>query len=215
MKFILFVEGHTEDKALPAFLKRWLDPKLDFPVGIQTVRFDGWPDLWQSAAKKAKMYLKGSSKDKIIAVISLLDLYGPTIYPVHLTGIDERVAWGKRELENQVKEEKFFHCFAVHEVEAWLLSQPDLFPLGVRNAFPGKIVDPETVNFDEPPAKLLDRLYRQHTKHPYKKVINGRDLFSRLDPDRACEKCPQLQDLLDTMLRLARERGPVPRRQGE
>ena len=47
MKFILFVEGHTEDKALPAFLKRWLDPRLESPVGIQTVRFDGWPELFE------------------------------------------------------------------------------------------------------------------------------------------------------------------------
>ena len=44
MKFILFVEEHTEDKALPAFLKRWLDRRLESPVGIQTVRFSGWPD---------------------------------------------------------------------------------------------------------------------------------------------------------------------------
>jgi hypothetical protein len=38
MKFILFVEGYTEDKALPQFLKKWLDPQLPNPVGIQTVR---------------------------------------------------------------------------------------------------------------------------------------------------------------------------------
>lgn len=40
MRFILFCEGHTECKALPAFLKRWLDPKLSSPVGIKPVRFD-------------------------------------------------------------------------------------------------------------------------------------------------------------------------------
>jgi hypothetical protein len=28
MKFVLFVEGYTEKKALPEFLKRWLDPRL-------------------------------------------------------------------------------------------------------------------------------------------------------------------------------------------
>ena len=35
MKFVLFVEGHLEDKALAAFLKRWLDSRLE-PQG--TVR---------------------------------------------------------------------------------------------------------------------------------------------------------------------------------
>lgn len=45
MKFVLFVEGHTEQKAVPSFLKRWLDPRLRQPVGIRTVRFDGWGEL--------------------------------------------------------------------------------------------------------------------------------------------------------------------------
>ncbi len=45
MKFILFVEGYTEDKVLPQFLKKWLDPRLTQPVGIKTVRFEGWQEL--------------------------------------------------------------------------------------------------------------------------------------------------------------------------
>ena len=204
MKFILFVEGHTEDKALPAFLKRWLDPRLESPVGIQTVRFDGWPELFRDAAQKAKMHLNGPSKDKIIAVISLLDLYGPTFYPADLTERDKRYLWAKQMIEDKVNEKNFYQFFAVHEVEAWLLSQPVIFPANIRNAFPDKIAKPETVNFDEPPAKLLDRLYQQHTKRTYKKVVNGRDLFSRLDPAIAYEKCPRLRELLDKMLALAR-----------
>lgn len=206
MKFILFVEGHTEDKALPAFLKRWLDPRLESPVGIQTVRFDGWPELFRDAEQKAKMHLNGPSKDKIIAVISLLDLYGPTFYPADITERDKRYLWAKQMIEDKVKEKNFFQFFAVHEVEAWLLSQPEIFPASVRNALPGKVVTPETVNFDEPPAKLLDKLYRQHTKRIYKKVVNGKELFGKLDPAVAYEKCPRLRELLDTMLDLARNR---------
>jgi hypothetical protein len=158
MKFVLFVEGHTEDKALPVFLKRWLDPKLEAPVGIQTVRFDGWSELFRDVAQKAKMHLNGPSKDKIIAV---------------------------------------------HEVEAWLLSQTDIFPPNIRKAFPGKVAKPETVNFNEPPAKLLDRLYKQYIKRNYKKTVNGRELFSQLDPAVAYEKCPHLREMLDKMLDLA------------
>jgi hypothetical protein len=44
MKFILFVEGQTERGSAAAFLKRWLDPQLRQPIGIQPVSFDGYAD---------------------------------------------------------------------------------------------------------------------------------------------------------------------------
>ncbi|WP_104984498.1 DUF4276 family protein [Sorangium cellulosum] len=73
----------------------------------------------------------------------------------------------------------------------------------VRAALPGKCAHPETVNFDTPPAKLLERLYRDKLKRGYKKVIDGTNLFRALDPDVAYGKCPYLKLLLDDMLALA------------
>ena len=75
MKFVLFVEGYTEEKALPSFLKRWLDPRLEKPVGIQTVRFDGWAEMVRDSPKRAKNSLN-TPKGDVIAVVALLDLYG-------------------------------------------------------------------------------------------------------------------------------------------
>ena len=205
MRFILFVEGYTEDKALPAFLKRWLDARLMKPVGIRVVRFEGWPELVKDVAKKAKMHLNGPCKEAIIAVISLLDLYGPTFYPETSKESSQRYDWAKQYMEQLVSEQKFFQFFAVHEVEAWLLSDPEIFPQKVKNAFPKKIDRPETVNFTEPPAKLLERLYSLHTHRSYKKVVHGRELFGKLNPEIASQKCPRLRELLDKMLELARE----------
>lgn len=205
MKFILFVEGYTEDKTLPQFFKKWLDPKLNNPVGIKTVRFEGWRELVKDAPLKAKMHLNGPAKDDIVAVISLLDLYGPTFYPNSLTECKERYDWAKEYIEKKVDQPKFFQFFAVHEVEAWLLSQPDIFPSIVKKAFPKNIQNPEMVDFDEPPAKLLERLYSLHTSRSYKKVVNGKELFSKLDPDVAYQKCFKLQELLDKMLDLAKK----------
>jgi hypothetical protein len=207
MKFVLFVEGYTEDKALPKFLKRWLDPRLDKPVGIKTVRFEGWAELVKDSVQKALMHLNGPDKEEIIAVIALLDLYGPTFYPKKLTSADERYEWAKRDLEKKVGHPKFHQFFAVHETEAWLLANPDLFPIEVKRALPIKSARPETVNFDEPPAKLLERLYELKIGRRYKKVTNGRELFGRLDPSVAYGKCPRLKELLDVMLELAEEAG--------
>ncbi len=157
----------------------------------------------KDAPKKAEMHLNGPAKDDIIAVISLLDLYGPTFYPDNLTKCKERYDWAKKDIEKKVNQPNFFQFFAVHELEAWLLSQPDIFPLKVKDAFPKKIQNPEIVNFDEPPAKLLDKIFRKHTSRSYKKVVNGKELFGKLDPDVAYQKCSKLQELLDKMLDLA------------
>jgi hypothetical protein len=205
MRFILFVEGYTEDRALPKFLKKWLDPKLDTPIGIRTVRFEGWTELVKDAPLKAKMHLNGPYKSDIIAVISLLNLYGPTFYPNHLKQYNERYEWAKNYIEGNVNHPKFLQFFAVHEVEAWLLSQPELFPAKVKKAFPQKITNPETVNSNEPPAKLLESLYRRNVNRSYKKVVNGKELFGKLDPNIAYQKCPKLKDLLDKMLALAQQ----------
>jgi Domain of unknown function (DUF4276) len=155
VKFVLFVEGHTEQKAVPSFLKRWLDPRLGQPVGIKSVRFDGWPELVRDVAVKADMHLRSAD---VIAVVSLLDLYGPTFYPRSANTSLERQRWGKSHIEGKVNNLKFLHAFAVHETEAWLLSDRKNFPRAVCDLLPPKCETPEQVNFDEPPAYVLNRL---------------------------------------------------------
>jgi hypothetical protein len=66
---------------------------------------------------------------------------------------------------------------------------------------------PETVNFNEPPSYLLDRLYREALKKKYKKVANGSDLFSKLDPRVVHEKCPYFKYLCDDLVELAKDKG--------
>lgn len=201
MKIILFVEGHTEKKAIPSFLKRWLDPRLSKPVGIKSVRFDGWPELVKDSRTKANLYL---SEDNVIAVIALLDLYGPTIYPNDKGATTERYEWAKEHLERNVDRTNFFQFFAVHEVEAWLLSDPSIFPREIEPSVQKISKSPEEINNTAPPAKRLNEIYRKQTKRNYKKVTYGQDLFSKLDPNVAYEKCPYLRELLDTMLKMAR-----------
>lgn len=204
MKFILFVEGHTEKKALSGFLKRWIDPRLEQRVGLQVVRFKGWPELIKDSPKKAKMYLNDND---VIAVFALLDLYGPTIYPDDKQSASERYEWAKKHLEKKVDDHRFHQYFAVHETEAWLLSNPDLFPTVIKNALPARAQNPEEINFDQPPSKLLGKLYREKIRHTYKKVVHGKELFDKLDPEVAYQKCLRLKHLLDDMLKMANEAG--------
>lgn len=206
MKFVLFVEGETERKVLPNLLKKWLDPQLPHSARarIDAINLGGWSKLVNEAPDKARIHLNSPQKHEIIAVISLLDLYGPTFpYPKSVTTYQERYAWAKDNMEEKVNQPKFFQFFAVHELEAWLLSDPTVFPHGIQKAFPAKIKLPEFINCDEPPAKLLERLYPLHCRREYKKTAYGSELFSKLDPKTAYDKCRYLKAMLDKMLELA------------
>lgn len=205
MKFILFVEGYTEQKALADFLKRWLDAKLPQRVGIKVVRFEGCAELWRDTPQKAGLYLNGPDKADILGVISLLDLYGPNFYPPDKKTAQERYAWGKSMMEAKVGLPKFRQFFAVHETEAWLLSNPEIFPAAVRKTLTGKTAQPESINFELPPAKLLQKTYRDRVNRTYKKITDGKLLFDKLDPAHAYEKCPRLQEMLDEMLKMAND----------
>ena len=207
MKFVLLVEGDTEKQAAAAFLKRWLDPQLTQRVGMQVVRFTGWAEMARKLVAKAQKFLDAPDQADIIAVIGLLDLYGPDFYPGHVTSAQARHAWGVQYFQQSVARERFRMFFAVHEFEAWLLSQPEIFAAEVRRALPGKIAQPEKVDFDEPPAKLLNALYNRRLKQNYKKVTDGKDLFARLDPAIAINKCPYLKTMLEEMLTLAKAAG--------
>jgi hypothetical protein len=204
MKFVLFVEGHTEKRVLSELLKRWLDLRLPQKVGISTVRFEGWGDYYSEIPTRVGMSLSGKTGNDVIAAIGLLDLYAPDFpYPKGKTAAAGRYAWAKKHLEERVGHPRFRLHFAVHETEAWLLADPEILPREVRKALPGRCSHPETVDFDEPPAKLLSRLYREKAGRGYRKLIDGADLFRSLSPDRARERCPALKALLDDMLALA------------
>jgi Domain of unknown function (DUF4276) len=205
MKFVLFVEGHTERLAVPQFLKRWLDPRLARPVGIKPVRFEGWKEYVKDIPKKVALHLSGTAGADVVACIGLLDLYGPTFYPERMVDAAARLAWAKDDLEKRVDNPRFRQYFAVHELEAWLLAAPAVLPRELRNSLPKS--PPETVNFLEPPARLLDRLYLSRLDRRYRKTIDGTNLFRALDPAVAYAKCPNLKLLLDDMLRIGTEAG--------
>jgi len=211
MKFILFVEGETEKKVLPSILRKWLDARLNDNVGIQTVKFSGFSEMIKDdVKKKVLLHLNGPGKEKIIAVISILDLYGPNktaFYPPEKRNRDDRYAWGKKHMEDLVNHPKFHQFFAVHETEAWLFSDPVIFPPSLKNDVEARSRKPEEINFDHPPASLLDSFYLQREKRPYKKIVDGMALFEKLEPDTVYQKCPRFRELLDTMLSLAKEAG--------
>jgi hypothetical protein len=203
VKFILLVEGDSERKTIRPFLKRWLDRRLSRPVRIDAVNLNGFGDFWRHAPKRAQKYVDDPRQADIF-VFGLLDLAGPNFFPAGLTSAQERENWAVAEIERKVNRPcRFRMFFAVHEFEAWILSQPKLLPFDPPKTALNRMQNPESVNFDESPSKLLDRLYRDNGRGNYKKITYGVQLFGKLDPEVAYAKCPHLKDLLDAMLALA------------
>lgn len=198
----MFVEGQTERNAIAEFVKRGLDPKLTQPVGISVVAFEGFGEYLSKVKDRVERYLTGKQGREIIAAIGLIDLYGPEIFPAGLSPT-QRVAWGKSELEQRVGHPRFRQYFAVHETEAWLLAHKEVLPRSVAEALPSRCSQPEAVNTNEPPSKLLGRLYQHHLSRPYKKVVDGKRLFLDCDPNIVAAKCPHFSQMLTDLEQLA------------
>lgn len=200
MRFIIFVEGETEQKAIRDFFKRYLDHHINPNIGLRMVLLKGGDHFNRKIEKRAKMHLNGPNSNKIIGVIGLLDLYGADF----LSGnkAEEKITSGKNDFEKRVNHPKFKMFFAVHELEAWLLSDPKIFPQKIQKEIES-MKEPEKVNFRLPPAKRLQNLYRDKLGKGYKKVVDGATLFKQLDPQIAYQKCPQFKKLMDAMVEMA------------
>ena len=213
MKFLLIVEGYTEHSAVPDFLRRWLHSRDSLPktkkVGINVTNLKGGgKELFDRIVSKAEYYLKGGGQDPtIIAVLGMLDLCNPSFdelwNPNGLSAADERYEWAVKHISDRVNHNQFRMFFAVHEVEAWLLSQPKNLRVKLSKPDREKCERPEEINFITPPSKLLNQRYSRDLKKNYKKIVDGNQLFSKLEPDVAYDKCPYLRKMLDEMESLA------------
>ena len=207
MKFILFVEGSTEKQGAVKLIRRWLDKKLEPKrVGVRPINLKGAGNFAREIPRKAPLHLEGSDRHKVIAVIGLLDLHGANIVPGTSSNPEDLCRQGKSKIEKAVNHDKFRMFFAVHDVEAWILSQPEILPTPVAADLRG-IASPEKIDLETPPAKMLERLFLKHTKTSYRKVVDGEKLFDELDPEVAYQKCPHLRLMLDEMLELAKRAG--------
>ena len=82
--------------------------------------------------------------------------------------MSERYEWAVNDFESKVGR-GFRMFFAVHETEAWLLSQPEIFPASAQERLEKYKKRPEAVNFTKPPSKRIEEAYDRK----YRKTIDG------------------------------------------
>jgi hypothetical protein len=170
-------------------------------VGIIPVKFQGVSNYLDDLAQKVSLYLDNNRAN---FVFGLVDLYGIPPDRIDLspwTTVQEKVKAARaymRALVPLQHQDRFRQHFAVHEVEAWLLAYPEQWPKKVRRQLTKR--PPEQVNFNQPPAKLLKRILGGH----FKKTTTAMNLFPRVDPQIAIDRCPYLRLLMEDLLRVAR-----------
>ncbi len=200
MKFVGVVEGQTEKEILRPFLQKWLRSQSEPGHAIQLVCTKGNSKFVKQLVDVVKEN-RTAPGHLPVAVFGLLDYQGLSMsYPRTCTTLGERCEWAKTHFESQVNDARFKMFFAVHDIEAWLFSQPKIFPGQIPSRLPRDMERPESINSNNPPSKLLESLYRKHVNHEYDKRVDGIRLFHKLDPMTAGLKCPQLQALLDDIL---------------
>lgn len=195
MKIVLLAEGDTE-RAAREHLKRFLDGRAGSKakVGLQTSIFDGGLDE-KGVRGRAQLFL---ADDTVLGVIALTDLY-----PQWRGGPEE----AKRTIRSWLPDDPRCHVHvAKHDFEAWLLHgwQAIIKQSGVAsNPKPwGK--HPENINHNNPPAHRLWELFQQgKPPRKYKKPIDGKKLFERLNLEEVGAVCPEFKAFLNTLLQLA------------
>ena len=199
MTVILLVEGDTET-ALKAKLKAFLDERAtaeNKPKGALRTK-----DIITLNPAKLKGRVRLELRDpKVTAVIGLID-----VYP-HFKSAAE----AKQFLRQAVGDEPRFHAHAAqYEVEAWLLPYWDFIcqRLKVKRASPGS--NPEQVDLEQPPSRHLAELYRiAKPPRKYIKPIEMAIILGHQDIHIAADQCPELKNLLNTLLTLG-ELTPLP-----
>ena len=195
---MIYVEGDTE-ACLKPFFKQWLDRNIEPRIEISLVNFAGVGNYLKDFAERAKRDL---DRGKVSGIIGLIDYFGSSL-PYPHNSVAENYTWAKQRLESLVGNVRFRQHFAVNEIEAWLLSDAEIFPQRIADDLP-KAAKPESVNFQNPPCKRIRDLYWRKLERKYKKPTDGAKLFAKLDPDVAGDRCPHLRLLFEDLLQLAR-----------
>jgi len=203
----LFVEGDTERgearrRTLPRFIHNWLDPQLPEGrrVGITPVKFQGVSNYLDGLQRKIALYLDDGRAN---FVVGLVDLYGIPASRIDLsqyTTVKDKIIAARGYMRSIVPKEyrdRFRQHFAVHEVEAWLLAYPEEWPPEVRDQITRRA--PEQIDLTEPPAKFLKRIVGR-----YKKTTTAMNLFPKVNPQVAIDKCPFLRQFMEDLLLLAK-----------
>jgi len=201
-RIVLLVEGESEAGVIGNWFQRWIVAQNvgPHPVGITARNMGGVDRYLTDLGSVVDQYL---SEHRAQFLVGIVDLYGLPKTRLSLPGsltVPALVNRATESIERLVSarcRSRFAQHFAVLEFEAWLLAYPEQWPLAVRSRVTGRA--PESINFDEPPSKLL----RKVLSSSFRKTVDARRILAKVDLSVAIAKCPFLKQLSDHLISLA------------
>jgi hypothetical protein len=194
IRVAIMVEGDTERAFAPA-LRKYLETKI--PGRMPRLRFsphNGRVPVGNKLRSEVRLLLRDHD-----AVIALTDVYtGPRPHDF------SDAADAKEKMRTWVDDpSRFYPHAAQYEFEAWLLPYWHRIQQlsGAATARPS--LQPEDVNHDKPPSKVISDAFRSGGKRKYVKPRDAGDILLNQDLSIAVAQCGELRAFLDTILRLS------------
>jgi hypothetical protein len=200
-KIVVLCEGDTEELALRYFIGRqWQADGLS-RVGLKGIDLGGKP---QDVGKYAMRYL---GERETLAVFTLTDLQGTTLIQHKPSDDLERKVSRMREwLRAQIEDadsSRFFPHVCVHQTEAWILAEGHALATRLRDPALKPDIGAESKNFENPPSKRLNDLFRHRGRPGYHKIIDGRPLFEKMEFEPVYKSCHYFQGFYDDLKKAA------------
>lgn len=201
-RIVVLCEGDTEEIAVREFISRqWRADGLE-RIGLHTRNLGGKIDR---IGRFASLSL---DEEDVIAVFTLVDLY-------RLADTQQRRNESLRERVNRAVEflrtsseharsARFSPYLAVHETEAWIFAEGNALSrkLQDRNIRPNP--QAEAMDFQKPPSARLNDLFLRKRGERYRKIIDGRWLFSSMAFQPVYETCRHFKTFYDQLREVAR-----------
>lgn len=194
MKIVVYVEGPGDRDCLETLLEPLLVKLTNRGVRVSFIpasRGHRKKELLTNAPIRAANAIVN---DENIVVVILPDLYPPNIGFPHKTcdelqdGVRKRfqAAASKKGRWDDRLADRFQVFCLIHDLEVLLLASDELLR-DLRLNAPEWRVPPETQNHDNPPKRVVERLFRPAS---YLSTVDGPRILANADYHELAERCP-------------------------
>ncbi len=197
-RIVVLCEGDTEEHCVKHFLRRSFESERLSALGLHPI------NLGARLEDVVDYTVRYRRDRRVVAVFTLVDLYGMNRVNHRLDdSLDTKVEKVKQWLWNDMTEHcrGFFHPHvSVHEIEAWFLAEGKALGRRLKCSTLRPVPHAEELDFDKPPKRRINALFRRYLKRGYEENGDGQPLFKALDHSLVYERCGYYRALYDDLV---------------